>query len=167
MSVVIFNGRTYHQRKKGYWKSGKLWLHREVWKASHGEIPPGFYIHHKDHNRSNNNIENLELVNPTDHMAIHKTPELVEIWKKNLAKACEAARTCKYRRNHEACSRASKLGWARHKEKIAKVESLGIRPVYNMVTDSHHFVANGMVVHNCDALRYIVKTKVNPRRLTQ
>lgn len=53
-----------------------------------------------------------------------------------------------------------------HPEKIVKVEYVGKAPVYNMTTSDHTFVLdNGAIVHNCDALRYVVKTKVNLRRL--
>lgn len=51
-------------------------------------------------------------------------------------------------------------------ERIIKKETLDKREVYNMYTSDHTIkLASGIVVHNCDALRYIVKTKVNPRRL--
>lgn len=40
--------------------------------------------------------------------------------------------------------------------------------VYNMTTSDHTFLLeNGILVHNCDALRYIVKTKINPRRIIE
>ena len=53
-------------------------------------------------------------------------------------------------------------------EKIIKKEHLGRRKVYNMLTEDHtYMLANGIICHNCDALRYIIKTKVNPRRMAQ
>ena len=200
MQEVIFNGRRYHKRHNGYWKSGQLWLHREVWKNTHGDIPPKHVIHHKDGDRDNNTLENLELLSFTEHSARHPN---VEAWRKNIAKACEAARHCDYRKNHEAMSKASKKGWEKipfykhtcqlcgeeflsrgkhskycstkckntarlHPDRIIKVEKLGEEEVYNLTTDSHNYVlGNGAVVHNCDAMRYIVKTKINMRRILQ
>lgn len=44
---------------------------------------------------------------------------------------------------------------------IAKIETCGVEPVYNMeVDDNHNFAINGgLIVHNCmDDTRYFVKT---------
>lgn len=35
--------------------------HRHVWMQHYGEIPKGYVIHHKDGNKMNNDISNLEL----------------------------------------------------------------------------------------------------------
>jgi hypothetical protein len=37
-------------------------LHRWIWETFRGEIPKGYEIHHKDHNKLNNSLDNLELV---------------------------------------------------------------------------------------------------------
>lgn len=44
-------------------------LHRLVYEAFVGEIPKGhkFHIHHKDHNKQNNRVDNLELVTAKEH----------------------------------------------------------------------------------------------------
>ena len=41
--------------------------HRTVWKEHYGDIPEGYEVHHKDHNKENNDITNLELLSPTQH----------------------------------------------------------------------------------------------------
>jgi PBSX family phage terminase large subunit len=42
---------------------------------------------------------------------------------------------------------------------IKKIENIGTLPVYNMyVDDTHCFSSNGIITHNCDALRYSVYT---------
>lgn len=46
-------------------------LHRYVWEKHYGEIPKGFEIHHKDKNRSNYNIDNLELISSYEHHKKH------------------------------------------------------------------------------------------------
>lgn len=46
-------------------------IHRLEWEFHHGEIPKGFEIHHKDHNRGNNDIDNLECVTPKQHRRLH------------------------------------------------------------------------------------------------
>lgn len=54
-------------------KSGRktTTLHRIVWSHYFGEIPKGFAVHHIDHDKSNNNIENLRLVSLAEHARIH------------------------------------------------------------------------------------------------
>ena len=54
---------------------GSKRLHRIVWQHFNGPIPKGFHIHHKDTNRSNNQIENLELLDAKTHLSNHMTPE--------------------------------------------------------------------------------------------
>lgn len=45
--------------------------HRMIWEEINGKIPEGFVIHHKDHNRSNNDIDNLELMSRSEHAKLH------------------------------------------------------------------------------------------------
>lgn len=51
--------------------------------------------------------------------------------------------------------------------KIKNIRYLGKEDVYNMQVKEHHnySVNGGLILHNCDALRYMVKTVVNPRKL--
>jgi len=44
-------------------------LHRVVWVMHFGEIPEGKVVNHKDRNRSNNRLENLEVVWPHENVA--------------------------------------------------------------------------------------------------
>ena len=46
--------------------------HRLVWIVNHGPIPEGYIIHHKDGNRANNTITNLELTTPSQHSRNHQ-----------------------------------------------------------------------------------------------
>lgn len=46
-------------------------VHRYVWEKRYGAIPPGYQIHHKDGNRWNWDISNLELVTASDHGRYH------------------------------------------------------------------------------------------------
>jgi len=47
-------------------------IHRLVWIENHGFIPDGFIIHHKDENKLNWDISNLELLNRSEHIKEHK-----------------------------------------------------------------------------------------------
>ncbi len=44
-----------------------VYEHRYEWEKVHGEIPPGFIIHHIDRNRQNNKIENLQQMSKKEH----------------------------------------------------------------------------------------------------
>jgi hypothetical protein len=54
-------------KKKGV----EQYLHRQVWVDNFGTIPEGYHIHHIDNDRFNNTIENLECLNPSDHIKNH------------------------------------------------------------------------------------------------
>lgn len=50
--------------------NGKL-LHRFIYEELVGEIPDGYVIHHKDFDKTNNSIDNLELMTFTEHKSLH------------------------------------------------------------------------------------------------
>ena len=59
--------------KTGYYLNSTLRkrMHRYVWEYYNGEIPKGFQIHHIDHDKSNNDISNLEMISRSKHAKIH------------------------------------------------------------------------------------------------
>ncbi len=69
---VILRGPS-HSRRSCY-------IHRLVWEAFVGEIPKGYIVHHKDGNRQNNSLSNLQLVTAKEHHDIHlaEHPEMIE-----------------------------------------------------------------------------------------
>jgi len=70
-----FNGQTFWKCGHYYQRYGKR-LHRVVWEHSFGTVPEGFDIHHKDGNKSNNAISNLECIIKSKHRSDH-SKELV------------------------------------------------------------------------------------------
>lgn len=75
----------------GYYLNSKLRkrLHRLVWESHNGEIPNGKDVHHKDHDKNNNEIENLCLITRNKHASLHgkeraKQQEWIEWATKNL-----------------------------------------------------------------------------------
>ncbi|RJP34735.1 MAG: HNH endonuclease [Candidatus Omnitrophota bacterium] len=42
-------------------------MHRDVYEYYYGEIPDGYDVHHKDGDRSNNDIGNLEIYTKSEH----------------------------------------------------------------------------------------------------
>lgn len=74
LPFVEFNGRRYTMRTIGYYGAttgARSFLHRDVWEHHHGLIPPGYDIHHRDGDKTNNALENLELLTKADHARLH------------------------------------------------------------------------------------------------
>ena len=45
--------------------------HRVVWEKHNGKIPKGYVIHHKNGNKKDNSISNLECLSPKEHGKRH------------------------------------------------------------------------------------------------
>lgn len=82
MRTRYFNGIRFVRRKDGYYEAKigdkRVLMHRYVWSYYNGEIPNGYVIHHKDENRGNNAIDNLECLSNYAHSkyhGLHKPPE--------------------------------------------------------------------------------------------
>ena len=55
-----------------YWNGKKnVLVHRDVWESHNGKIPVGYQIHHKDKNRHNYSIDNLEIIKSDEHQRHH------------------------------------------------------------------------------------------------
>lgn len=78
--LACYNGYSFRKDKKiGYYLSSKKIgnsrkrLHRYIWETeNNAQIPKGYDIHHKDGNKSNNDVSNLMLVNNREHTKIHE-----------------------------------------------------------------------------------------------
>ena len=57
--AIFLNGKNVH-------------IHRLEWQKHNGNIPKGYVIHHKDENKLNWNINNLELLSRADHVREHR-----------------------------------------------------------------------------------------------
>lgn len=69
-----FNGIKFtRDEKTGYYLNSTIRkrIHRYVWEHYNGEIPEGYHIHHKNHDKSDNDISNLELVSAEKHVSYH------------------------------------------------------------------------------------------------
>ena len=106
---AYFNGYKFTKDDKtGYYLSstinGKRYrLHRYVWEYYNGEIPKGYHVHHKDHNKDNNELDNLELLTKQEHTQIH-IKEMTEETRK------------KYRENFNKNARPKAIEWHKSKE---------------------------------------------------
>ena len=125
-------GTDYYLKPKGYWVSqfagvyGSRYLHREVWAAAHGKIPPGCHIHHINHDESDFRLENLECIGARMHAKYHSDvrknlvgPEQLHTW---LEKAREAAKVWHASEEGRAWHKShAKAGWT-DKARASKVE---------------------------------------------
>lgn len=77
--TAFYGGYKFRKdRKTGYFLCNKKTdigkrerLHCFVWRTEHGQIPSGYHIHHKDGNKNNNEISNLEMLSSSDHERLH------------------------------------------------------------------------------------------------
>lgn len=91
--IAVFNGNKYaRDDKTGYYLCHDGYgaghrLHRDIWEFYNCKIPKGYDIHHKYHDKSNNDIENLQLMKNGEHQKLHGselTEEQKEWKRKNL-----------------------------------------------------------------------------------
>ena len=55
-------------------QNGQLvWEHRLVWERTHGPVPDGHVLHHKNGDRRDNHLDNLECLSRGDHARLHLT----------------------------------------------------------------------------------------------
>jgi len=68
-----FNGRKYYENRDGYYSCHHPngLIHRHIWASFNGDIPDGHVIHHKNHDRADNDIDNLECMSWSKHASLH------------------------------------------------------------------------------------------------
>jgi len=70
LPFIIFQGKKYTRRPIGYYgctNNNRTYLHRVVWESVNGKIPKNYDVHHIDNDRTNNHIDNLELISKSEH----------------------------------------------------------------------------------------------------
>ena len=91
-TIQEFDGTRYYFCGGRYYRhKGKL-LHRAVWQKNRGPIPKEREIHHKDRNRHNNNIANLDCLLDYDHRSGEHGAEIAERFKPYMGLGVEAAK---------------------------------------------------------------------------
>jgi len=116
MERETFEGRKYYKTTAGYYLSNKpyKYMHRDVWEHSNGEIPEKHHIHHKDGDKGNNSIDNLECVCGKKHISSHAKKRTGHLEKITIA-AKEYQRSDIGRKSQ---SERSKRAWENRKKYI-------------------------------------------------
>lgn len=89
-----YDGRKVYYDKKGYaivWVNGKnKKVHILEWEKYNGTKPKGLQVHHKDHDKANWDISNLQLLSQSDHLRIHAGWIMENgVWTKKPCKDCK------------------------------------------------------------------------------
>ena len=89
-TIQEYRGKNYYFCGSYYQKRG-VRLHRLVWQDANGEIPKNCHIHHKDKNKANNQLSNLECLSFVEHAREHNDEAKKEVSRKNIKEATKAA----------------------------------------------------------------------------
>ena len=101
MKIAYYNGERFtRDERTGYYLSARkvpeagkrMRLHKYVWLIERGEIPEGCQIHHKDEDKSHNDIDNLACMSEHDHLSYHSSKMSDEVKKKFQTSGMDAAR---------------------------------------------------------------------------
>lgn len=144
---AIVDGHKFKKDKKtGYYLSGAIngkryRLHRYIYMKYKGDIPKGYDIHHIDHNKDNNEIENLQLLSSTKHKSIHGkevSEEMRQYYRDNMnnrvrPKAIEWHKSAEGREWHKKQWEIS-LGKVQHEQKPKKLKCLNCGKEYETIT---------------------------------
>lgn len=84
-----FGRKFFCDKKTNYWMSTtspRIRAHQWVWINHHGNPPKGYHIHHRNNDKSDNRIENLELIHGARHLSYHMVHHMSDPIKKNKQK---------------------------------------------------------------------------------
>ena len=87
-----FGRKFYQDKKTGYWIScdyskerPRVRAHQWVWLNHFKIIPKGYHIHHRNEDKSDNRIENLEMIERARHLSHHMNCPLRKAKSKEMA----------------------------------------------------------------------------------
>lgn len=70
---IFMSGGNKHGNYPAVYIDGRIvGVHILVWEEHYGKVPDGYIVHHKDENKNNYLIENLELLSKAEHMRKHQ-----------------------------------------------------------------------------------------------
>jgi hypothetical protein len=126
-SVRIYYGKKFRLQANGYWVNWMpIHAQRWVWICVHGLPPSNMDVHHKDGDKGNNSIENLELLNRSDHLKRHWQEGRFDLEKRR--KQLDEVRPMEWLKSEEGRKSISEKGkevWKARKEKLIICEGCG------------------------------------------
>src|SRR3990167_10287486 len=91
-TIQMFNKERFYKVGAGYYRhtskhyKGSRLLHRIVWEYHNGIIPQKQHIHHKDGDKDNNQIENLQLLPSHYHISMEVKKRSIEQMREHMEK---------------------------------------------------------------------------------
>lgn len=146
-TIQEFDGVRYYLCGNYFQRKGSR-LHIQVWKHYNDEpIPKGFHIHHKDGDRSNNDIANLELVPGALHLSLHQSTPERKAYGRQHAETIRAlaAKWHGSPQGREWHSKTAKKMWAEavEKEYICTMCGKRFSSIQNYGSEVNRFCCNG------------------------
>lgn len=115
-TIQEYKGERYYLCGAYFQKNG-VRLHRLIWQdGNKAEIPKGMHIHHKDGDRANNSLNNLQLITASEHARIHgqnPSDKAVEARRRNAQIATEGNK----RIPKKVRSETRREAWEKQKQK--------------------------------------------------
>ena len=75
------NVRWYRNKKDGYCRNREgFLLHIAVYTSVHGPVLAGHHVHHNDHDRTNNSLDNLRSLSSEEHKRYHASVRTDAAW---------------------------------------------------------------------------------------
>ena len=118
---------------KGYYRISSVkegnrnkMLHRLIFEDFYGEIPEGYIVHHKDENKTNNCILNLQLIRWDAHTSLHNIGNTNNLGKKHSDES----------RKKMSIALKGRIHSESHKKKLGKSNSK-TRNVYGFYRVTH------------------------------
>ena len=74
LPFMMFNGKKYTLRENGYMactNGERSFMHRDIWVYHNGPIPDNYDIHHINEDKTDNRIENLNIMPKAEHTRLH------------------------------------------------------------------------------------------------
>lgn len=128
--------------------AGGIYEHHQVWYENTGHIVDTNteVVHHKNHIRTDNRFENLQLMTIHEHAKLHSAVGVNHLpqYNTSLDKITKGKST---------------IYLAPREQTITNIEVLGTDHVYDVEIDHpeiHNFIANNVVVHNCGKTLQII-----------
>lgn len=100
------------RKKRGYLMLGHKPLHRLIWEIARGQIPDKHDIHHKDGNKLNNHLDNLECIPHTQHLSLHAKEKRAELSQRMKANSDKIHSWLKTDKGKKFLSEKARKQWA-------------------------------------------------------